>query len=203
MGYDTYMTISLSNPDLTGLQDYRLAAVKKHLEQELGSFEDWGDEICLGQTRWYDQRKDMDRISRQFPDVLFCLYGDGDKADDIWYEYWLNGSFQYCGPTWPDYNPRKMRPYASAPPRSNMLPSQHAERHAADRLFEMDESELLALANRIRSAAAAKLMSDGWLVGDDRTMSSFVKVIRAAYDDDNAEAMLRAFTGKSMKELMG
>lgn len=47
-------------------------------------------------VKWYDHDDDMLDISKQIPDVLFCLHGDGDETGDIWDHYFLNGMAQYC-----------------------------------------------------------------------------------------------------------
>lgn len=51
---------------------------------------------CLEPVKWYSNEEDMREVSKQFPDVLFCLHGEGDDSDDIWDEYFLNGRSQVC-----------------------------------------------------------------------------------------------------------
>lgn len=51
---------------------------------------------CHDTVTWYDYEEDMLDISKQFPDVLFCLHGEGEESGDIWDHYFLNGKAQYC-----------------------------------------------------------------------------------------------------------
>lgn len=48
-----------------------------------------------GYSKWYDHDDDMLELSRQFPTVLFTLYGEGESSDDIWVSYYYNGRSQY------------------------------------------------------------------------------------------------------------
>lgn len=42
-------------------------------------------------TRWYDHEKDFIALSKQFPDVLFTLDGEGEEAGDIWRKFFYRG----------------------------------------------------------------------------------------------------------------
>lgn len=44
--------------------------------------------------KWYDHDKDMVAVSRDFPDTLFELSGEGEESGDIWKKYFLNGKVQ-------------------------------------------------------------------------------------------------------------
>lgn len=48
------------------------------------------------ECKWYDCEKDMIDISKQFPDVVFQLSGDGEERDDMWREYFKNGKYEKC-----------------------------------------------------------------------------------------------------------
>lgn len=48
------------------------------------------------EATWYDWEKDMCLFSSKFPDILFCLNGEGENFDDIWKAYFLNGETQFC-----------------------------------------------------------------------------------------------------------
>lgn len=84
MGYYTYYTLSYYGPP----ED----------EQALADFEPAGDEFDLEPQRmkqliadngdndwkWYDWQKDMEKLAKKFPNILFLLHGDGEESDDIW-----------------------------------------------------------------------------------------------------------------------
>ena len=46
--------------------------------------------------KWYDHDEDMKELSKQYPDYVFELYGDGEETDDEWYTYYCNGEVQYA-----------------------------------------------------------------------------------------------------------
>ena len=49
-----------------------------------------------GECKWYEHKQDMEALSKAFPDVTFCLHGDGEEKHDEWNEYWLNGDCECC-----------------------------------------------------------------------------------------------------------
>lgn len=52
---------------------------------------------CLGDTlKWYDHQKDMITLSKEFPEVMFMLEGEGEERDDIWRLYVHNGEWELC-----------------------------------------------------------------------------------------------------------
>jgi hypothetical protein len=42
-------------------------------------------------VKWYGHRTDMLAISKQFPDIGFCLTGEGEEAGDLWQRYFKDG----------------------------------------------------------------------------------------------------------------
>jgi hypothetical protein len=38
----------------------------------------------------------MKEVSKQHPDIVFELHGEGEEAGDIWYKYYKNGKMQVC-----------------------------------------------------------------------------------------------------------
>ena len=47
-------------------------------------------------TKWYEHDEEMLELSKQFPETIFCLYGDGEESTDMWYSYYKNGRMQHC-----------------------------------------------------------------------------------------------------------
>lgn len=57
-------------------------------------YELWAKPFQEEPIKWYDHEKDMWVFSRQFPQVLFTLFGEGEKSGDIWRKYFKNGKMQ-------------------------------------------------------------------------------------------------------------
>jgi len=47
-------------------------------------------------VKWYDHDEEMLELSKQFPNTVFCLHGEGEESGDLWYCYYKNGKKQYC-----------------------------------------------------------------------------------------------------------
>lgn len=41
--------------------------------------------------KWYEYHENMIEISRKYPDVVFCLRGEGEESGDIWQSFYKNG----------------------------------------------------------------------------------------------------------------
>lgn len=88
MGYNTVYSLEIGSLEgLTKLQQRDL------YEEEIdGSF-------TIGQLtngdcdemRWYQHDDDMDLISKNYPNVLFTLRGEGEESGDIWQTWYRNG----------------------------------------------------------------------------------------------------------------
>ena len=95
MGYYThYELVVHSEQDITReteIEINRAIAAKIHGEDP----SDISDEAalwCLSEElKWYDHESDMLEISKQFPNFIFVLYGEGEEYDDVWCEYFANG----------------------------------------------------------------------------------------------------------------
>ena len=57
-------------------------------------------------TTWHKHEDDMRILSRQFPDVRFCLEGKGDDTEDWWREHYIGGKMGREEPefVWPTDN---------------------------------------------------------------------------------------------------
>lgn len=94
--------------DVSGdLRDEINEELRKRDVIEYALTEDWS---CYDAVKWYDHDDDMIEVSKMFPDVLFCLHGEGETSEDMWDAYYLNGKMQYCGAeiVYPPFDPEKL-----------------------------------------------------------------------------------------------
>ncbi len=63
------------------------------------------------EVKWYDHDKDMLQLSREFPDIVFTLDGEGEENGDIWKAYYHNGKFvkNRAEIKFPEYNPNDLK----------------------------------------------------------------------------------------------
>lgn len=68
------------------------------------------DVIAQDENKWYDFRKDMQEISKQFPDALIYIHGEGEDKDDMQDAYFKNGkSVVYMAQiTYPEFDARDL-----------------------------------------------------------------------------------------------
>ena len=59
---------------------------------------------CDNDDRWYGHDEDMIEFSKQFPDVMFVLYGHGENRGDEWRRYYQNGKTMLT-PSYITYRP--------------------------------------------------------------------------------------------------
>ena len=97
MGYQTYYRLSLEPLDEAKLVEVIEA------EEMLGIFDHEGN--ATDWYKWYEYRKDMIAISRRYPDLIFCLEGEGEDREDNWIEFFQDGSFKRLEPEilWPRF----------------------------------------------------------------------------------------------------
>jgi len=118
MGYYTDYTLTASI--CTVAENSYITATIPHitrigLEEEIEKMNvfDGGGDIEYGyyaNAKWYDWEEDMCLLSKRFPEILFCLHGNGEGDDDMWDAYFFEGKSQHCPAviTYDDFDPSKL-----------------------------------------------------------------------------------------------
>lgn len=78
-------------------------------KKEISEITDYGS--CFDdEIKWYNYEKDMKKYSKQYPDTLFVLIGEGEEYGDIWKTYFKNGKMQKCNAqiTYDEYDESKL-----------------------------------------------------------------------------------------------
>lgn len=116
MGYYTRFNMEVQDIDNVGYNAFEIAKYmldKYHekssfypFENQLKHFIDDVDNqigeaygLCLDDdedAKWYKHTDEMTELSKEFPNVLFKLHGEGEDSGDIWDAYFMNGKMQYC-----------------------------------------------------------------------------------------------------------
>lgn len=122
MGYYTDYTLTASVCTVTDNGTVTTSTPIPHiiligLEDEIEKmniFENDGD-IEYGyyaNAKWYDWEEDMSLLSKRFPELLFCLHGEGEGSEDLWDAYFFEGKCQHCPATihYDDFDPTKLSP---------------------------------------------------------------------------------------------
>lgn len=60
----------------------------------------------LYNIKWYSYKKDMQTLSKLYPDVMFYIEGKGEEEGDLWHAYCCNGDYkeEHAVITYPDIN---------------------------------------------------------------------------------------------------
>lgn len=61
--------------------------------------------------KWYDHEEHMKHISKQYPEQLFTLHGEGEEAGDLWKKYFKDGKMQFVRAvvTYEDFDEDKLK----------------------------------------------------------------------------------------------
>ena len=96
MGYYTNYELVIypyQNPE-NEIEIMRVIASKIY-DEPMTDISDNEAKWCLvDELKWYDHTEDMVEVSKQFPELTFVLYGEGEDSEDIWCEYFNNGDFE-------------------------------------------------------------------------------------------------------------
>lgn len=62
-------------------------------------------------NKWYKHEEDMRRLSREYPNTVFILEGNGEDSGDMWMKYFKNGKMQEAKAiiTYPEFDPSKLQ----------------------------------------------------------------------------------------------
>lgn len=107
MGYYTRYEVEIISGELPKFEQEMIARGFTTLEK-LISFEVTGDQksqLFGGENKWYDHERDMEKVSRRFPDAIFRIEGNGEEQGDVWKAYFKNGKSVKIHPetTWPAF----------------------------------------------------------------------------------------------------
>lgn len=114
MGYCTYYEGSIYD-GVVNERDVAVAIGKLGYfdlsERDLAEVETIDDVISIDSMKWYDHIRDMEEVSRQFPDVTIMLHGEGEENGDMWNAYFKNGkhAIYRAEIIYPEFNPDDLR----------------------------------------------------------------------------------------------
>lgn len=107
MGYYTSHTLKIHEGNKT-IQEV-LEELGEEFDNLYCAVDENGDSYDA--IKWYKHEDDMRQISSRYPDLVFALHGEGEEAEDVWYEYYKNGKVQSCPAkiTFDEYDEEKLR----------------------------------------------------------------------------------------------
>ena len=90
MGYYTAFSMETDKPEnLWLIQEFRKYSIGADYAVDLdGEYTDT--------TKWYKWKDEAIEFSKLYPDILFCISGEGEESGDIWKAYFQNGKHQIC-----------------------------------------------------------------------------------------------------------
>lgn len=65
--------------------------------------------LSEGSCKWYDHEPYLNRLSKDFKQFVFLLYGEGEEQGDVWRKYFYNGKVKKIVPKlhWPKFDVEK------------------------------------------------------------------------------------------------
>lgn len=97
MGYMAYYMLVVGDEGEHSFPQARHEEVLDWLERDdifRHELEDFHEQGMSGYTTWYEHDRDMIRLSKVFPEILFVLWGEGEEPEDLWKCYYLGGRMQ-------------------------------------------------------------------------------------------------------------
>ena len=91
MGYYSYVNLNIEQSDVT--MDQVAETVAEVSDDPDVEF--WKTALSGNhEVKWYEYDEDMKKVSRQYPEALFILSGEGEEDGDRWVGYYQNGKVQ-------------------------------------------------------------------------------------------------------------
>ena len=96
MGYYTNYTLSVQNAN------GKESEIEERIQGISGSIGLSFDRVY--NCKWYNHFKDMETVSKEFPDVTLFLEGDGEEQGDVWKAIFKDGKSKVVKPevVWPE-----------------------------------------------------------------------------------------------------
>lgn len=92
MGYYTRYTLGWVDTTKTGITEGQIVSSLSRINSDYFR-EEYSLELCLEEPiKWYEHDKDMVNLSKEYPEVIFLLEGEGEEPDDHWRELYYDGN---------------------------------------------------------------------------------------------------------------
>lgn len=101
MGYYTYHTLEVFDEKMNYLEDETQKHATLISNRVFGKDDpDFKDNefplLFSDSSKWYDCEQDMRKYSKEYPNLIFKIHGDGEESNDLWDMYAKNGKIQLC-----------------------------------------------------------------------------------------------------------
>lgn len=95
MGYYTYYSLEVRDLNTKNLISEELEAEITRKIATILELEDNKDttfeNLFMEELKWYDHEEDMLKLSKEYPDCVFILQGEGEDRKDLWRNYYCRG----------------------------------------------------------------------------------------------------------------
>ena len=116
MGYYTYFDLQVLNEDEFSQEEiakasHRLAEIMGEDNANNPRFDNF-EWISYDSMKWYESAENMRQLAKEFPKMLFRLYGNGEDSEDMWIDYYQGDRYHSQGwhwdptPQWTQYKRR-------------------------------------------------------------------------------------------------
>jgi len=95
MGYYTRYSLEVEGPNPESKYGHVIRRLRNDCEEAEYALDENGDPSG-DESKWYDHNNDLVKFSKQYPNLVFHLYGEGEEAGDLWYKHFQNGESQTC-----------------------------------------------------------------------------------------------------------